>query len=60
MSVEVFLEDSEVNLIENLLSSLREDIPKGLPPMFYHTLRYDDEVKLKSMADALAEKLGIK
>lgn len=59
MMIEVFLEEHEVNLIRNLLVSIRQYVPEGLDPTFYHTLDFKKECELKEMADNLAEKLGI-
>lgn len=55
----VDLNDYERRLIGNLLEDIRKPVPKNLCPTFYRTLNYEDECKLKEMADALAEKLSI-
>ena len=52
---EVFLDESEIRLILNLLPS--GDVPKDLPPMFYKTLTYEGDCKIKAIADHLMEKL---
>ena len=52
---ELFLEDDEINLILNFLPD--GNPPKGLDPMFYHTLTYEGDVKIQERADQLREKL---
>lgn len=53
---EIFLEDDEINLILALLPNEKE-VPKGLDPTFYRTLRYEDEVILNDRFQELRAKL---
>ena len=55
--IELFLEDSEVRIILNLLP--KGPVPEGLDPTFYHTLTHDGDVKLQAQFDQLREKLTV-
>ena len=54
--IEIFLEDDEASLIYSLLNEIRKPVPKNLCPTFYRTLTYEGDVRLKEMADDLAER----
>ena len=56
----VELESSEVNLIRNALANYREEVVQNLGPMFYHSLTYEGDVRIKELADSVADKLGLK
>jgi hypothetical protein len=52
---ELFLEDSEIRIILNLLP--KGPVSEGLDATFYHTLNYEKEVGLQVQFDELREKL---
>lgn len=54
---ELFLEDDEIRVILSFLPCTDKDVPKGVHPSFYHTLNYEDEVKLFDVIKGIQEKL---
>lgn len=52
---ELFLEDSEIRIIINLLPD--SPVPEGLDPTFYRTLTYEGDTKLQAQFDDLKEKM---
>lgn len=55
---ELFLEDDDIRLILSFLPDTNDPVPQGLDPTFYHTLNYEDEVKLFSRINDVREMLN--
>lgn len=53
----IALDENEVFLIIMQLADLTNFVPDGLDPTFYKTGSYEGDSKLKSMADAIINKL---
>jgi len=54
----ILLEEIHIQTLLTLLNVLpNEPIPEGLDPTFYHTLRYEDDVKLQNRVDEIRKRL---
>jgi hypothetical protein len=49
----------DIKFLLNLLPNWAQEVPKGLDAMFYGTLRYEDDLKIKNKIDQIKERYMI-